>query len=130
MDPSIQTFLDNYKHYNERHKFEGMRFWVFYNMPVNALRAMGVTEKFICDHNELVGKKQNKLNATSRRSLQDSEMSRLQNNEQRLQQNNVTTCSRSPDFAYRTPTVPIDMVLDTCQPKLGENCCLNFQKNG
>ena len=125
MDIRIQTFLDNYRHNNESYKFEGMKIWVFYNMPVNALRAMGVTEQFICDHNQLVEKNTYK----NKSSRQDAKMSRLQNNEQRLQQNSVTTRSGSPDFAYRTPVVPADTGFDTDQPKLGENCCLHFQKH-
>ena len=54
MNTRIQDFLDRHEHNNVGSAFLGMTFPVFKGLPGNALRAMGVTDKFISDHGQMV----------------------------------------------------------------------------
>lgn len=130
MDSRVQQFLNVYEHENESSKFLGMNFIVFVAMPVNALRAMGVTDKFICDHKQLVEKTMRKW-MEPRLKMQQPRQQRetLMEDEPRLQQHaGVTARSKSPDFTYRTPAIPADTVYAAYQAKLGENCCGNSER--
>lgn len=130
IDTSVKAFLDKYDHAKDSSKFLGMNFIVFTALPVNALRAMGVTQRFICDHKQLVEKTTQKWLGPHVRMLQDQQVAQVQQQQGEqeatpwLQEhNNVTARSTSPDFAYRTPAVPADTVYATYQHKLGDSCC-------
>ena len=126
MNKLIQDFLDKYEHNNVGFTFLGMNFLVFQGLPVNALRAMGVTDKFISDHRQMI-ETASLLSVPSVEMPQQQEylsrQQRVKSLERRLQQHcGLTERSKSPDFAYRTPAVPVDTAHATDQPTLCNNC--------
>lgn len=130
IDTRVKSFLDKYDHTKDSSKFLGMNFIVFSALPVNALRAMGVTERFICDHKQLVEKATQRWLGPRFQMLQDQRVEQVQQQQGEKEatpwlrgHNRVTARSTSPDFAYRTPAVPADTVYATYQHKLGDNCC-------
>lgn len=133
IDTRVKAFLDRHGHTDDTSKFLGMKFLVFTALPVNALRAMGVTERFICDHTQLVQNLTQMWLGPHVRRLQDEQVEQVQQQQQGERKNRpwtqehnpVTARSTSPDFAYRTPAVPADTVYATNQQELGDNCCGN-----
>lgn len=131
IDTRVKAFLDRHGHANDSSKFLGMKFLVFTALPVNALRAMGVTEKFIRDHKQLVQNVTQKWLGPHVQMQQDEQVEQVQQQQRgerkarpwMQEHNRATARSTSPDFAYRTPAVPADTVCATYQQKLGDNCC-------
>ena len=130
LDPDVKEFLEEYEHSDESVKFLGMCFAVFMAMPVNALRAMGLTAKFINDHKQAKEKTRSTRLDKLRKQIAEYHKKHkmpdcLQQEDKGLTQDQQRTVVRpkSPNLAYRTPAVPADTVYAMVQPKLGDNCC-------
>ena len=108
MDSRVRVFLADHNHENESSKFLGMKYLVFLALPVNALRAMGVTDKFIRDHEQLLERLIHRRQLTIRRGRPTFQQEKLE-----LPQRTGTMApSESPDFSYRTPAA-VPPYLDT-----------------
>ncbi|KAJ7983410.1 hypothetical protein DPEC_G00378980 [Dallia pectoralis] len=98
---------------------------------------MGVTNEFICDHKQLADKTAHRWPRQRFGPLPHRRPGQVQPDSREQQgklwsrhQSGVTARSKSPDLAYRTLAVPVDMLYDTFQPTVGEDGCRNTDRSG
>ena len=123
MDPRLQMFLYDHGYMNESSKFLGMSFILFTAMPVNALRAMGLSDGFIHYHKILTDRLANNLHRVIRARSGERLLQTNQHVEHHAGGADVRVRSRSPDYAYHSPAVFEEPIYATYQPKLGEKRC-------